>query len=131
MEIFCPVDASVHIIHRARLLKIKDTAPVGQLVNKIGKLRYLTGADVVQVMQYACKQTYPEGHYLRRNIHQIVSHSNRVTAAVCLFLGGALNDEIAHKLRWDVSSVPTYLRDTFSEIGAVMQKTIAAVLNSK
>lgn len=99
-------------------------------MNSRGKICYLTGKDVTNVMQYACTKAYPADHYMRISINRIISHSNQVIAAVCLFLGGASNDKIAHKLRWAVSSVPSYLRDTFSEIGAVMQKTVESVLNS-
>ena len=129
-EIFCLVDTGVHIVHQVRLLEQPPHYPLRVVLNSRGQLRFLTGSEVVKVMHQACIAAYPAGHYLRLNIHCLVTHSNRVMAAVCLFLGGATIDEIAHKLRWSPSSVPAYLRDTFSGIGTVMQKTVAGVLNS-
>ena len=65
---------------------------------------------------------------MRINRKRIVPHSNRVTAAVCLQKGGAENDEIAFKLRWHPTSVPTYLRECFQSIGATLEKAIAGVM---
>jgi hypothetical protein len=61
---------------------------------------------------------------MRLNILQIVPHSNRITAAVSLKLGGASDEEIAFRLRWHVSSVPTYLRECFQLVGALVQTTL-------
>jgi hypothetical protein len=64
-------------------------------------------------------------HYMRLNILQIVPHSNRITATVSLKLGGATEyEEIAFRLLWHVSSVPTYLRECFQLVGALVQTTL-------
>jgi hypothetical protein len=48
-------------------------------------------------------------HHLRVNILCIVPHSNLITAAVALKLGGASDEKIAFQLRWHIASVPTFL----------------------
>jgi hypothetical protein len=69
---------------------------------------------------------YPNpSHYMRVNIQSIVPHSNRITAAVSLKLGGASDEEIAFRLRWHVSSVPTYLRECFQQVGTLIQTTLS------
>jgi DNA-binding NarL/FixJ family response regulator len=60
---------------------------------------------------------------MRLNILQIVPHSNRNTAALSLKLGGATDKEIAFRLGWHVSSVPTYLQECFQLVGALVQTT--------
>ena len=87
--------------------------------------RFIRDSDVSRIMRDACMHAYPDpAHYMRQHIQQIVPHSNRVTAAVCLKNGGANNDEIAFKLRWHPTSVPTYLRDCFQAVGTAMEQTI-------
>jgi hypothetical protein len=77
-------------------------------------------------MRKACEWAYPHpGHYMRVLIMNIVPHSNRITAAVSLKLGGASDKEIAFRLRWHVSSVPTYLRDCFDQVGTIVATMLA------
>ena len=110
------------------MLKVPYNEPVGVSTSK-GKYRFLRDYDVKRHMQQACIDAYPdEKHYMRQHIHRVVPHSNRVTAAVCLQQGGAHNDEIAFRLRWDVTSVPTYLRDCFQAVGNTLQKLICGML---
>jgi hypothetical protein len=72
-----------------------------------------------------CVNAYPDPqHYLRLHIERLVPHSNQVTVAVCLQMGGASNDEIAFRLRWKVGSVPSYLRECFQEVGSIMLSTL-------
>jgi hypothetical protein len=76
-------------------------------------------------MKKACLWAYHNPtHYMRVNIDQIVPHSNRITAAVSLMLGGAMDEENAFRLRWHVSSVPTYLRECFQQVGGIVQSTL-------
>ena len=75
-------------------------------------------------MKRACVLAYPDPtHYMRVHIAQIDPHSNRM-AAVSLKLGGATNEDIAFLLRWHISSVPTYLRECFQQVGAIVQTTL-------
>jgi hypothetical protein len=130
--IFDPVDAGVSIIHRANLLGVPIDAPIGvwrRPVQAILPYRFVRDVDVTRVMRDACEHAYPDSsHYMRQHILQIVPHSNRVTAAVCLKIGGANDDEIAFKLRWHPTSVPTYLRDCFQAVGATMAQSIQGAL---
>ena len=92
--------------------------------------RFVRDSDVSRIMRDACLHAYPDpDHYMRQHIQQIVPHSNRVTAAVCLKNGGAWDDEIAFKLRWHPTSVPTYLRDCFQAVGTAMEQTIQGALS--
>jgi hypothetical protein len=76
-------------------------------------------------MKRACILAYPDPtHYMRVHIAQIVPHSNRITAAVSLKLGGAKDEEIAFWLRWHVYSVPNYLRECFQQEGTIVQTTL-------
>ena len=126
--IFDPVDAGVSIIHRANLMGVPFDEPIGVWSPSVTiplQYRFVRDSDVSRIMRDACMHAYPDpAHYMRQHIQQIVPHSNRVTAAVCLKNGGANNDEIAFKLRWHPTSVPTYLRDCFQAVGTAMEQTI-------
>jgi hypothetical protein len=127
--IYCPVDAAVCIIHRTTLLGVPATYPVGVWSSHTTSYRFLKSREVSEVMRSSVDMAYPDpNHYLRINRHLIVPHSNRVTAAVCLQKGGANNDEIAFRLRWLPSSVPTYLRDCFQSIGDTLERTIQGAM---
>jgi hypothetical protein len=130
--IFDPVDAGVSLIHRANLLGVPSDEPIGvwrPASNAILQYRFVRDTDVTRIMREACVHAYPDpSHYMRRHLLQIVPHSNRVTAAVCLKNGGANNDEIAFKLRWHPTSVPTYLRDCFQAVGETMTQSIQGAL---
>jgi hypothetical protein len=74
----------------------------------------------------ACIWAYPNPqHYMRIHIASVVAHSDHITAAVSLKLGGAYsNEEIAFRLRWHVSSVLTYLRECFQQVGSLIETTL-------
>jgi hypothetical protein len=131
--IFDPVDAGVSIIHRANLIGVPCDEPIGvwrPSTTTTISYRFVKDSDVSRIMREACMHAYQDpAHYMRQHIHQIVPHSNRVTAAVCLKNGGAQNDEIAFKLRWHPTSVPTYLRDCFQAVGTAMEQTIQGALS--
>jgi hypothetical protein len=118
-----PVDAVVSILHRATLLSVPEWEPVGVYGSSSSAVFcFLRDSHVRDELRAMCIRTYPDPtHYLRLHIDRIVPHSNRVTAAVCLHMGGASIDDIAFRLRWHVSSVPTYLRECFQDVGAVME----------
>jgi hypothetical protein len=85
----------------------------------------LKDSHVRDHLRMACCLAYPNPqHYCRIHIAGIVSHSNRVFAALCLKLGGATDEDIAFRLRWQVASVPTYLRECFNGIDDAMQTAI-------
>eukprot|EP00980_Cylindrotheca_fusiformis_P009548 scaffold2093_cov88-Cylindrotheca_fusiformis.AAC.1 len=135
--IFDPVDAGVSIIRRALYLRVLPMEPIGVWSGNLASnssnsvpYRFLRDREVASVMRAACIGAYPDpSHYMRQHILQIVPHSNRVTAAVCLKNGGAQNDDIAFKLRWHPTSVPTYLRDFFQQVGCMMEQSIQGALS--
>jgi hypothetical protein len=125
-----PVDATVSILHRAALLGIASHEPIGVYG---GKLRYyfLRDSHVRDILRRICIRTYPDiTHYLRVHIQRLVPHSNRVTAAVCLQMGGATLADIAFRLRWHITSVPTYLRECFQEVGPIMEQAIVGAFKT-
>jgi hypothetical protein len=122
----CPVARSLSILLRAHTLGVPSGYPIGVFRSSdSGAFLFLTGNDVQQVMRAACEAAYPDPtHYLRIHIKRLVSHSNRVTAAVALRAAGLSIEDIAYRLRWKAASVETYLRECYQSIGDVTQKAI-------
>jgi hypothetical protein len=123
----CPLKRSLSILRRAHALGVPSGYPIGVFrSDDSGAFRFLTGNDIQQVMQTACLGAYPDAsHYLRIHIKRLVSHSNRVTAAVALRAAGLSIEDIAYRLRWKAASVETYLRECYQSIGDITQKAIA------
>ena len=127
--IFDPVDAAVSIITRALSLGIPTSEPVCAFQIAKSKFRFLNDNAIIKTMKSVVIATYPNpAHFMRLHIDRVVTHSNRVTAAVCLKQGKATDEEIAYRLRWHITSVPTYLRDCFQAVGTLMQQTIHGAL---
>jgi hypothetical protein len=106
-----PVDAVISILHRAGMLRVPPSEPVGVYESTTGYY-FLCDSHVQDILRTICVQRYPDpNHYIRVNILCLVPHLNRVTAAVCLQMGGATLSDIAFQLRWHIASVPTYLRE--------------------
>ena len=121
-----PVDAAVSILRRADMLQVPQNEPIG-VYSPLGGSTFLFLRDyhITPVLRMMCRLAYPdETHYLQVHIDWLVPHSNRVTAAVCLKMGGATDEDIAFRLRWNIASVPTYLRECFQEIGPIMTSTL-------
>ena len=111
--LLCAVDAAISILRRAHLLGVPTTEPLGvfQPPNS-DRYTFLKSDDIIATMRAICIQTYPNpNHYMRINIQGVVSHSNRVTAAVVLRSMGWDIDAIASRLRWKRDSVEHYLRE--------------------
>ena len=125
-EILDPVAAAVSLIRRAQLLGVPAREPIGVYTkDHQDGYTFIRDYHITQVIRKMCIRAYPDSsHYLRIHIHRLVPHSNRVTAAVCLKMGGAQDEEIAFRLRWKVASVPTYLRECFQEVGPIMLTTL-------
>jgi hypothetical protein len=121
-----PVDAAVSIIRRADILRVPALAPVGVYSPPWSPTHhYLRDYHITPILRAMCVLAYPDPtHYMRIHILRLVPHSNRVTAAVCLKLGGAKDEEIAFRLRWNIASVPTYLRECFQDVGTIMTSTL-------
>jgi hypothetical protein len=126
---FDPVIAAINIIRRAYLLGILPDEPLGQyraLGSSTNSL--LRDSDIRDNLRLGCRLAYPNpNHYCRIHILGLVPHSTRVTAALCLKLGGATDEEIAFRLRWHIASVPTYLRECYCGIDQLMQTAISGV----
>jgi hypothetical protein len=133
--IICPVQALINICRRAHQLQIPFSEPIGQF-RDVGTPHHqwrqcLKSKDVVWNLRSACILAYAdESHYCRINCNRLVTHSNRVTAAVCLMIGGMSLDDIALRLRWKRDSVPTYLREHVAFIDRTMQGAIAGAFTT-
>ena len=127
----CPLARSLSILYRAHALGVPSGYPIGVFrSDDSGAFSFLTGKDIQYVMRAACTAAYPDAsHYMRLNIHRLVSHSNRVTAAVALRAAGLSIEDIAYRLRWKAASVETYLRECYQSIGDVTQKAITGAAN--
>jgi hypothetical protein len=127
-SLICIIKRSLDILRRAHLLGIPAHFPIGAyhpLSSAPGQFTLLNGDIVRDVMRFACRLAYPDPrHYMRLHCHLIMSHSNRVTAAVALYNAGVDIPVIAHRLRWSVDSVSFYLRDCFRAIGPLTLKAI-------
>jgi hypothetical protein len=117
---------TVSILRRAQILKVPAREPVGvYAVDGLSGYKFLRDYHITPILRHMYVHAYKNPmHYLRIHIHRLVPHSNRVTAAVCLKMGGAPDEEIAFRLRWNVASVPTYLRKCFQEVGPIMLTTL-------
>ena len=123
----CPVDACVSLCHRADILKVPLLEPVCAFKDPKSKFPFdfLRDYHITSHLRDACVQAYPDpNHYLRKNIKGLVPHSNRVMAALCLTKANVSRPEIAYKLRWHESSVPTYLRDCFQDVGTQCDQVV-------
>jgi hypothetical protein len=129
---FDPVIAAINIVRRGHIFGVPPAEPIGQyraFGSSVNSL--LRDSDVRNHLRFSCKLAYPDPrHYCRIHILGLVAHSTRVTVALCLKLGGASDEEIAFRLRWHISSVPTYLRECFNGIDTIMQTAITGVLRT-
>jgi hypothetical protein len=127
----CPVDAALSLLRRATALGIPPNDPICAFrpIKGSPPHHFLRDSDVTSVMREACLDTYTDpNHYLHKNVQRIVSHSNRVTAAVALRRQGADIPTIAFRLRWKPESVDHYLRECTQDIDDMSSATIAGAL---
>ena len=125
-KILDPLAAAVSILRRADILLVPRNEPMGVYTTTGStQFRFLRDYHITPILRQMCRLAYPDPtHYLRIHIDRLVPHSNRVTAAVCLKMGGATDEDIAFRLRWNIASVPTYLRECFQEVGTIMTSTL-------
>jgi hypothetical protein len=128
----CPVKATISILRRADMLGIPGDFPIGAFrmpSQQPGEFTFIKGDNVKRVMQEACVFGHPDpNHYMRKHIHLIQSHSNRVTAAVAMFNAGVPMETIANRLRWSVESVKHYLRECTTKIGFLTERAIQGAM---
>ena len=130
----CPVKAALSIVDRARRLRVPASEPLGVYRSgaKKGSYRFLKGEQIVRVLRQACRAAPPNpDHYLRRHISRLVTHSNRVTAAVALFNAGVVIEDIAFRLRWNSDAIRFYLRDCFRTIGLLTERAVLGAVTSR
>ena len=136
----CPVEAATSIVLRSIWFAISPDEPLGVVAFPSKNLTtrrnlssstwskdysFLRSCDIIKVMRTMVVLAYPDpNHYMRINITTIDCHSNRVTAALALFLAKQTFEAIAFKLRWSVESVKHYIRDCNRDIG----RSTAAVI---
>ena len=114
------VHAAVSLIHRADLLGIPLDEPICafRATNRNATYTFLRDYHVTNVIRAAAIRAQPNPqHYLRVHLHCLVPHSNRVTAALVLKLGGDSLPDMAWKFRWTEGTVPGYLRECWQDVG--------------
>ncbi|MGH7974386.1 MAG: hypothetical protein ACREBR_02575 [bacterium] len=128
----CPVKAALSILERAQTLNVLRHFPIEVYrVDMRGNYRFLTGQVIIKVMRGACVAAHQNPqHYMRLNVNRIVSHSNRVTAAVALHNAGVPVEDITFRLRWNSDAVSFYLRECFKNIGMLSASSLIGVLDT-
>jgi hypothetical protein len=109
-----------------------DDFPIGTFrtpSQQPGKFTFIKGDNVKRVMQEECILGHLDpGHCMRKYIHLIQCHSNRVTAAVAMFNAGVPLETIANRLRWSVESVKHYLCECTTKIGFLTERAIQGAM---
>ena len=121
----CPVKAILSILRRALILNVSDMEPVGVYrTGTRGRYTYLRSSEIIKIVREACRRAYEPNHFLVLNIDRLVAHSNRVTAAIALYVQKWTIEQIAYRLRWHPESVKHYLRECSHDIGAMTRDAI-------
>jgi hypothetical protein len=94
----------------ARRLNQLDDMPIMVYKTKKGKVIYLTGTKIAELLQKVVKKVRPDTTWDK--LKQYSTHSLRVWACVLLNEAGKLPDYIRKRLRWLGDSFRMYLRDT-------------------
>jgi hypothetical protein len=99
----------MRLVLRAKLLNQPDDMPIAVYKTKKGKVIYLTGNKIVELLQKAVKEvrtdTTPD------ELKRYSAHSLRVWACVLLIKAGKSPNYIEKKLRWLGESFRMYLGD--------------------
>jgi hypothetical protein len=94
----------------ARQLNQPDDLPVAVYKTKQGKISYLTGNKIAELLRKAVKKVRPDTN--PDKLKQYSAHSLRVWACVRVNEAGKLPDYIKKRLCWLGDSFRMYLRDT-------------------
>ena len=84
--------------------------PIAVYKTKKGKVIYLTGNKIAELLRKAVKKVHPDT--TPDELKQYSAHSLRVWACVLLDEAGKAPDYIKKRLRWPGDSFRMYLRDT-------------------
>jgi hypothetical protein len=102
--------SSMPLVLRARGLNQPDDMPIVVYKTNKGKVIYLTGNKIAELLQKAIKKVCPDT--TPDELNRYSAHSLRVWACVLLDKVGKLPDYIKKRLRWLGDSFSMYLRDT-------------------
>jgi hypothetical protein len=100
----------MQLVLRARWLNQPDDMPVAVYKTKKGKVIYLTGNKITELLRKAVKEVRP--NTTPDEFKQYSAHSLRVWACVLLDKAGKAPDYIKKRLHWLGDSFRMYLRDT-------------------
>jgi hypothetical protein len=100
----------MQLVLRARRLNQLDGMPVVVYKTKKGKVTYLTGNKIAELLQKAIKEVRPDT--TPDELKRYSAHSLRVWACVLLDKAKKLPNYIKKRLRWLGDSFRMYLRDT-------------------
>jgi hypothetical protein len=101
---------AIGLVLRAKRLNQPDDMPVAVYKTKKGKVIYLTGNKIAELLRKAVKEVRPDT--TSDELKWYSAHSLRVWACVLLDEAGKLPDYIKKRLRWLGDSFRMYLRDT-------------------
>jgi hypothetical protein len=100
----------MQLVLRAKRLNQLDDIPVAVYKTKKGKVIYLTGNKIAELLRKAVKEVRPDN--TPDELKQYSAHSLRVWACVLLDKAGKVLDYIKKRLRWLGDSFRMYLRNT-------------------
>jgi hypothetical protein len=100
----------MRLVLQAKRLNQPGDMPVTVYKTKKGKVFYLTGNKIAELLRKAAKEVRP--NTTSDKLKQYSAHSLRVWACVLLNEAGKSPDYIKKRLRWLGDSFRMYLRDT-------------------
>jgi hypothetical protein len=106
----CPVPSAMRLVLWVKRLNQPDDMSVAVYKTKTGKVIYLTGNKIAELLWKAVKEVRPDT--TPDELKQYSAHSLRVWACVLLDKAGKLPNFIKKRLRWLGDSFRMYLRDT-------------------
>jgi hypothetical protein len=102
--------SAMQLVLRAKWLNQPDDMPVAVYKTKKGKVIYLTGNKIAELLQKAVKEVRPDTTLDKLKRYSALSLG--VWACILLDKAGKLPDYIKKRLRWLGDSFRMYLRDT-------------------
>ncbi len=102
--------STVQLVLQARRLNQPDDMPVAVYTTKKGKVIYLTGNKIAELLRKAIKKVRPDT--TPNKLKRYSAHSLRVWACVLLDEAGKLPNYIKKRLRWLGDFFRMYLRGT-------------------
>jgi hypothetical protein len=106
----CPVCSTMRLVLWAKWLNQPDDMPLAVYKTKIGKVIYLTGSKIAELLRKAVKEVQPNTTPDKPKWYS--PHSLRVWACMLLDEAGKFPDYIKKRLCWLGDSFRMYLRDT-------------------